>query len=106
VVQPKHFQLNQNLSRCVFCIGTQISNIVRIAFKKMTELLNSISVFFFFLHISTCEKLLQFKSDNSAIGFGSGTAALEQAIEKTKANIKWVSENQREITDWLVAESA
>ncbi|KAK7121714.1 hypothetical protein R3I93_022712 [Phoxinus phoxinus] len=52
------------------------------------------------------EQLLQFKSDNSAIGFGSGTAALEQAIEKTKANIKWVSENQQEITDWLVAESA
>ncbi|XDV53211.1 hypothetical protein PO909_021777 [Leuciscus waleckii] len=55
---------------------------------------------------SELEQLLQFKSDNSAIGFGSGTAALEQAIEKTKANIKWVSENQREITDWLVAESA
>lgn len=71
------------------------------------KLLNSIYTFLFlFFHISTCEKLLQFKSDNSAIGFGSGTAALEQAIEKTKANIKWVSENQREITDWLVAESA
>uniref|UniRef100_A0A8C2DCI7 Aminopeptidase n=1 Tax=Cyprinus carpio TaxID=7962 RepID=A0A8C2DCI7_CYPCA len=47
-----------------------------------------------------------FYTDNSEIGFGSGTAALEQAIEKTKANIKWVAENQREITDWLMAESA
>uniref|UniRef100_A0A8C1JSE7 Aminopeptidase n=1 Tax=Cyprinus carpio TaxID=7962 RepID=A0A8C1JSE7_CYPCA len=55
---------------------------------------------------SELEQLLQFKSDNSEIGFGSGTAALEQAIEKTKANIKWVAENQREITDWLMAESA
>uniref|UniRef100_A0A673I072 Aminopeptidase n=1 Tax=Sinocyclocheilus rhinocerous TaxID=307959 RepID=A0A673I072_9TELE len=55
---------------------------------------------------SELEQLLQFKSDNAEIGFGSGTAALEQAIEKTKANIKWVAENQREITDWLMAESA
>uniref|UniRef100_A0A671SQL1 Aminopeptidase n=1 Tax=Sinocyclocheilus anshuiensis TaxID=1608454 RepID=A0A671SQL1_9TELE len=55
---------------------------------------------------SELEKLLQFKSDNSETGFGSGTAALEQAIEKTKANIKWVAENQREVTEWLVAESA
>ncbi|XP_050959974.1 aminopeptidase N [Labeo rohita] len=55
---------------------------------------------------SELEQLLQFKSDNSAIGFGSGTAALEQAIEKTKANIKWVAENEKEIKDWLVAESA
>ncbi|KAK2867021.1 hypothetical protein Q8A67_025138 [Cirrhinus molitorella] len=55
---------------------------------------------------SELEQLLQFRSDNSEVGFGSGTAALEQAIEKTKANIKWVAENQKEITDWLVAESA
>uniref|UniRef100_A0A671SSU1 Uncharacterized protein n=1 Tax=Sinocyclocheilus anshuiensis TaxID=1608454 RepID=A0A671SSU1_9TELE len=48
---------------------------------------------------SELEKLLQFKSDNSETGFGSGTAALEQAIEKTKANIKWVAENQREVTE-------
>ncbi|XP_001920418.2 aminopeptidase N [Danio rerio] len=52
------------------------------------------------------EQLLKFKSDNSEIGFGSATAALEQAIEKTKANIKWVAENQEDITDWLVAQSA
>ncbi|XP_056308223.1 aminopeptidase N [Danio aesculapii] len=52
------------------------------------------------------EELLKFKSDNSEIGFGSATAALEQAIETTKVNIKWVAENQEEITDWLVAQSA
>ncbi|XP_043083977.1 aminopeptidase N [Puntigrus tetrazona] len=55
---------------------------------------------------SELKQLLQFKSDNSETGFGSGTAALEQAIEKTKANIKWVAENQKEIKEWLVAEPA
>lgn len=53
-----------------------------------------------------CEKLLEFQNDHSETGFGSATAAVQQAIETTKANIKWVSENQREITDWLVAENA
>lgn len=59
-----------------------------------------------FIHISKREKLLKFKSDNSEIGFGSATAALEQAIERTKANIKWVAENQQDIKDWLMAQSA
>ncbi|KAI7812167.1 aminopeptidase N [Triplophysa rosa] len=55
---------------------------------------------------SQLKQLLEFQSDHSEMGFGSATAALQQAIETTKANIKWVSENQREITDWLVAETA
>ncbi|TRY88000.1 hypothetical protein DNTS_007026 [Danionella cerebrum] len=52
------------------------------------------------------QQLQEFKRENSQVGFGSGTVALEQAIEKTKANIKWVSENQKEIADWLVARMA
>ncbi|XP_030623171.1 aminopeptidase N isoform X1 [Chanos chanos] len=52
------------------------------------------------------EQLLQFKKENSGVGFGSATAALEQAIEKTQANIKWVAENEREVADWFTNETA
>ncbi|XP_051978902.1 aminopeptidase N [Xyrauchen texanus] len=55
---------------------------------------------------SELEQLQQFKSDNAEIGFGPGATALEQAIETTKANIKWVTENLTEIKDWLMAETA
>lgn len=34
-------------------------------------------------------------------GFGSGTRALEQALEKTKANIKWVKENKEAVLQWF-----
>ncbi|KAJ8797849.1 hypothetical protein J1605_017051 [Eschrichtius robustus] len=40
------------------------------------------------------QQLEQFKKNNMDVGFGSGTRALEQALEKTKANIKWVKENK------------
>uniref|UniRef100_A0A8C9SJF2 Aminopeptidase n=1 Tax=Scleropages formosus TaxID=113540 RepID=A0A8C9SJF2_SCLFO len=50
-------------------------------------------------------ELLQFK-DNSKAGFGSGTMALEQAIEKTKANIQWVAKNKEEVLKWFTSESA
>ncbi|XP_066504896.1 aminopeptidase N-like [Hoplias malabaricus] len=52
------------------------------------------------------DQLLRFKEENAAVGFGSASSALDQSIEKTKANMKWVSENQREITDWFRAETA
>lgn len=34
-------------------------------------------------------------------GFGSATRALEQALEKTKANIKWVKENKEVVHQWF-----
>ncbi|MEQ2255008.1 hypothetical protein ILYODFUR_009392 [Ilyodon furcidens] len=37
------------------------------------------------------QELKNFKEDNLHVGFGSATMALEQAIEKTTANIKWES---------------
>ncbi|CAB1338739.1 unnamed protein product [Coregonus sp. 'balchen'] len=49
--------------------------------------------------------LKQFKEDNAHVGFGSGTLALEQAIEKTTANIKWVAENQEQVMNWFTNES-
>ncbi|XP_049639894.1 aminopeptidase N [Suncus etruscus] len=47
------------------------------------------------------KQLEQFKKDNMDTGFGSGTRALEQALEKTKANIKWVAANKKLIQDWF-----
>ncbi|CAH2274216.1 aminopeptidase N, partial [Pelobates cultripes] len=43
------------------------------------------------------QQLEQFKLDNQDAGFGTSAQALEQAIEKTKANIKWVNENKEPI---------
>lgn len=51
------------------------------------------------------QQLEQFKEDNSATGFGSGTRALEQALEKTKANIKWVKENKDVVLKWFTENS-
>lgn len=39
------------------------------------------------------------------VGFGSGTRALEQALEKTKANIKWVKENKEVVLKWFTEHS-
>eukprot|EP00062_Callorhinchus_milii_P002202 gi/632938165/ref/XP_007904007.1/ PREDICTED: aminopeptidase N [Callorhinchus milii] len=48
------------------------------------------------------QQLEQFKKDNEDIGFGSGTRALEQALEKTKANIQWVSKNKEQVHQWFI----
>lgn len=51
------------------------------------------------------QELKKFKEDNLHVGFGSGTIALEQAIEKTTANIKWVKENKAHVMKWFTEES-
>ncbi|NXO80655.1 AMPN Aminopeptidase, partial [Sitta europaea] len=51
------------------------------------------------------QQLEQFKEDNQDIGFGSGTRALEQALERTRANINWVKENQATVLDWFEGQS-
>ncbi|XP_068432801.1 aminopeptidase N-like [Clinocottus analis] len=51
------------------------------------------------------KELIKFKEDNLHVGFGSATLALEQAIEKTTANIKWVSENKAHVIKWFNDES-
>lgn len=50
-------------------------------------------------------QLEEFKKNNQHIGFGSGTRALEQALEKTRANIKWVNENKEIVLQWFTANS-
>ncbi|XP_053898785.1 aminopeptidase N [Malaclemys terrapin pileata] len=52
------------------------------------------------------QQLEQFKADNADVGFGSGTRALEQALEKTKANIKWVAENKQTVLTWFETASS
>ncbi|XP_074487623.1 aminopeptidase N-like isoform X1 [Sebastes fasciatus] len=37
----------------------------------------------------------------AAAGFGSATLAVEQALERTRANVNWLTRNQREIFDWF-----
>ncbi|XP_010570630.1 PREDICTED: aminopeptidase N [Haliaeetus leucocephalus] len=52
------------------------------------------------------QQLKQFKADNQDIGFGSGTRALEQALERTRANINWVKENKKMVLTWFQGEVA
>nr|XP_020441353.1 aminopeptidase Ey-like [Monopterus albus] len=51
------------------------------------------------------QQLKQFKADNADVGFGSGTLAVDQSIERTMANIKWVAENKQNVLDWFEAEA-
>ncbi|XP_054433561.1 aminopeptidase N [Pteronotus mesoamericanus] len=51
------------------------------------------------------QELERFKENNSGTGFGSATRALEQALEKTKANIKWVKENKEAVYNWFTENS-
>ncbi|XP_061414451.1 aminopeptidase N-like [Lethenteron reissneri] len=48
------------------------------------------------------KQLEQFKADNQEVGFGSGTRALEQALERTKVNIKWRADNEKRIDEWFI----
>ncbi|XP_048828515.1 aminopeptidase N-like [Brienomyrus brachyistius] len=50
-------------------------------------------------------QLEQFKKDNAGTGLGSGTLAVDQSIERTKANMKWVAENRDSVLQWFTAES-
>ncbi|XP_076590003.1 aminopeptidase N-like [Chaetodon auriga] len=51
------------------------------------------------------EELEQFVEQHSAAGFGSATLAVEQALERTRANINWLQQNKQEILDWFNSES-
>uniref|UniRef100_A0A4W4GQZ5 Aminopeptidase n=1 Tax=Electrophorus electricus TaxID=8005 RepID=A0A4W4GQZ5_ELEEL len=47
------------------------------------------------------KQLEQFRDDNADVGFGSGTLAIQQSIERTRANIRWLEQNKAEVTEWL-----
>ncbi|KAM7423677.1 hypothetical protein PAMA_000167 [Pampus argenteus] len=47
------------------------------------------------------QELRKFKEDNLHTGFGSATMSLEQAIERTISNIKWMTENKAHVLNCL-----
>ncbi|KAG8012295.1 Aminopeptidase N [Nibea albiflora] len=52
------------------------------------------------------QQLKQFKADNSDVGFGSGTLAVDQSIERTLANMKWIAENKQNVLKWFNEENS
>ncbi|KAK7892008.1 hypothetical protein WMY93_023971 [Mugilogobius chulae] len=51
------------------------------------------------------QQLKDFVEEHKHLGFGSATLAVEQALERTKANIKWLQENQQEVLDWFTGQT-
>ncbi|KAM3609680.1 uncharacterized protein V6R79_018407 [Siganus canaliculatus] len=51
-------------------------------------------------------QLEQFVENHKDRGFGSATLAVEQALEKTRANIKWLQLNKQEIFNWFSSQNA
>ncbi|KAF1387135.1 hypothetical protein PFLUV_G00102120 [Perca fluviatilis] len=47
------------------------------------------------------QQLVEFEEKHRAAGFGSATLAVEQALERTRANINWLQKNKQEILDWF-----
>ncbi|KAM3926243.1 aminopeptidase N-like [Leptodactylus fuscus] len=47
------------------------------------------------------KQLKQFKEDNKEVGFGTGARSLEQAIERTEANARWVNKNKAIVNQWF-----
>ncbi|KAI5101265.1 aminopeptidase N, partial [Silurus meridionalis] len=52
------------------------------------------------------QQLKQFQKDNAEVGFGSASQALQQAMEKTTARIKWLAENKDQVLNWFLSETA
>uniref|UniRef100_A0A8C9W631 Aminopeptidase n=1 Tax=Scleropages formosus TaxID=113540 RepID=A0A8C9W631_SCLFO len=51
------------------------------------------------------QQLRQFQKDHGEGSFGSATRALQQAMERTEANIKWVQENKQTVLEWFRRET-
>ncbi|XP_054892990.1 aminopeptidase N-like [Poeciliopsis prolifica] len=47
------------------------------------------------------QQLKEFKKDNAEVGFGSGTLAVDQSIERTQANMDWIKENKENVINWF-----
>uniref|UniRef100_A0A671SFZ8 Aminopeptidase n=1 Tax=Sinocyclocheilus anshuiensis TaxID=1608454 RepID=A0A671SFZ8_9TELE len=47
----------------------------------------------------------ELQQDIAASSFSFGMQAIERAIEQTKANIKWISENKAQVMNWLIEQS-
>ncbi|XP_072291149.1 aminopeptidase N-like [Eucyclogobius newberryi] len=51
------------------------------------------------------QQLKDFVNEHKHLGFGSATLAVEQALERTEANIKWLQQNQQEVLDWFIGQT-
>lgn len=51
------------------------------------------------------QQLKQFRREHYGDGPGLAARALEQAIERTEANIEWVKENKQTVLNWFLQES-
>lgn len=51
------------------------------------------------------QQLKDFVKEHEHLGFGSASLAVEQALERTEANIKWLQQNQQEILDWFTGQT-
>ncbi|XP_036952022.1 aminopeptidase Ey-like [Acanthopagrus latus] len=51
------------------------------------------------------KQLLQFKEDNAG-SLGTSSAALEQSLERTKANMNWVAMNKDQVLEWFTSETS
>uniref|UniRef100_A0AAQ5YKG5 Aminopeptidase n=1 Tax=Amphiprion ocellaris TaxID=80972 RepID=A0AAQ5YKG5_AMPOC len=51
------------------------------------------------------QQLEEFVEQNGAAGFGSASLAVDQALERTRANIKWLQQNQQEVLDWFSSQT-
>uniref|UniRef100_A0A8C5BIZ8 Aminopeptidase n=2 Tax=Gadus morhua TaxID=8049 RepID=A0A8C5BIZ8_GADMO len=47
------------------------------------------------------QQLVEFKQKHSATGFGSAELALNQALERTQANILWLQQNKQDVLQWF-----
>lgn len=50
-------------------------------------------------------QLMEFEQKHSAAGFGSATLAVDQAMERTRANIKWLQQNKQEVLHWFTSQT-
>ncbi|XP_043934238.1 aminopeptidase Ey-like [Protopterus annectens] len=48
------------------------------------------------------QQLQQFKKGNEDTGFASGAHAIEQALERTKANVQWMKKNRDDVLNWFL----
>ncbi|XP_029010286.1 aminopeptidase Ey [Betta splendens] len=51
------------------------------------------------------QQLVEFERQHSALGFGSATLAVQQALERTRANIDWLQCNKQEVLDWFLSQN-
>ncbi|XP_028286018.1 aminopeptidase N-like [Parambassis ranga] len=47
------------------------------------------------------QQLEEFVEKHGAAGFGPAALAVDQALERTAANIKWLQQNKQEVLDWF-----